>query len=99
MKIKELFENNLYHFIGTCVNSFDEDGECNFSNYRDVTDFAQAEESAESITKEKFYSMANVNGLNIIKIFGKNPQFLYDKENDVLMAYNSKTDIHYFFVK
>lgn len=93
---------STYQFSGTCVNSFDEDGSCTaFDNYNDVTDFAQAEENAEEISKQQFDKLVGQQELNNVpKIKNKkNLVYLHDKENDVVMAYDQTADVHYFFIK
>lgn len=96
MRFKEFItENQQYYFIGTCVNSFDKDGECSFRNYRDTTDFAQGEEDADEISKEEFDKHCKTSTIKL----GKKLKYLYDKENDVYMIYDENKDVHYFWVK
>jgi hypothetical protein len=94
MRVKEIIGESA-SFVGTCVNSFDEDGYCTVPElgYNDVTDFAQAEENSIKITKDEFIRHVSV-PKNLIT---KNSIFLFDRENQVFMLYDSKTDIHYFF--
>ena len=84
------------HLVGTCVNSFDEDGNCTINQlpYKDTTHFAQAEENATQINKDQF--MQNVNVPDNLKNI--NAIYLHDKDNDVYMLYNDQKDVHYFFV-
>ena len=93
---KYLEENgSKYSFVGTCVNSFDEDtGECFFDNYRDVSDFAVGEENSSKISKDEFIRMTEHH-----PSIDESDEFLFDEDHDVLMAYDSEKDVHYFFVK
>lgn len=50
-----IIENTGYSYVGNCVNSFDDDGECLIGIYNDVSDFASAEENALEITRDEFY--------------------------------------------
>jgi len=89
----KLFEiTKRYSLAGNCVNSFDDDS-CSFSNYVDVTDFAQGEENSIQINKEQFLNKINYNN-----VVDKCDIFLYDESHDCYIAYNSKKDIHYFFI-
>lgn len=95
---KALSEENKKHLVGTCVNSFDEDGECtNSVPYRDVSDFAVHEEEAEEITREEFLSKCEVPE-KLRKLLKKDTtEFMVDTKG-VYMLYDSNKDIHYFFI-
>jgi hypothetical protein len=96
MNTFQLFlENQKKQLVGTCVNSFDEDGNCTIPQlpYRDTTQFAQAEENATEITKDQFIN--NVNLPDNLKNI--NAIYLHDKDHDLYMLYNDQKDIHYFF--
>jgi hypothetical protein len=88
-------ESKKYNFVGTCVNSFDDDS-CTFYNYRDVSDFATGESNAKNVSKEVF--MSNVNWPDDIEL-SKRVEYLYDKSHDVYMVYDLDSDVHYFCVK
>ena len=91
-----LESQNKKQLVGTCVNSFDEDGHCDNINlpYRDTTQFAQSEENATEITKDQFINNVNLpDSLKYIKAI-----YLHDKDNDVYMLYDDQKDVHYFFV-
>jgi hypothetical protein len=92
---KLFLENQKKQLVGTCVNSFDEDGNCTINQlpYRDTTQFAQAEENATEITKDQFINNVNVPD-NLKNI---NAIYLHDKDHDLYMLYNDQKDIHYFF--
>lgn len=95
MKVKDLLvEQKRYHFVGTCVDSF-EDG-CTFRNYVDVNDFAVGEESATEISWSAFSRAVKV---PYYLRLGRDPKFLYDEDHDVYIAYDQDKDIHYFWVK
>ena len=90
-----------YHFVGTCVNSFDEEGNCivNQLPWSDVTEFAQDEEDHfKPITSEEF----NENVDNVSSVYkparGLRPLKFYSFKN-VLVLYDTVSDVHYFFVK
>lgn len=85
---------NNYYLAGTCVNSFDEDGNSLIKCFSDASDFAVKEENASEISEEKFKEYAT--GWEHLP--KGNYTYLYSKESDVLMAYNIDEDVHYFFV-
>jgi hypothetical protein len=98
-QFKSFIKEQKKSYVGNCVNSFDNDGECTSSlPYRDTTDFAQGEENAEEITKTKFDSEVDVPN-HLKKLHNsKHALYLHDKENDVHMLYDTKKDVHHFFV-
>jgi len=87
---------NKYNFVGTCVNSFDEDGECLISYFADTSDFAYQEENSKKISKETF--IKNVSDSSMIP---KNKEviFMITPNKNVIMAYDPLSDVHYFFGK
>jgi hypothetical protein len=92
-----IFENKKT-YAGNCINSFDENGEC-FGQvpYRDVTDFAQAEEKSKKISKEQFEKTATIPE-HLKKITkSKDTIYLHDKDNNVHMMYDADKDVHHFF--
>jgi len=97
ISFKQFLESqNKKHLVGTCVNSFEEDGNCTIPQlpYTDTTHFAQAEENATQITKDQFIN--NVNLPDNLKDI--NAIYLHDEDNDVYMLYDDQKDVHYFFV-
>lgn len=95
-------ESKKYFYIGNCTDSFDADsGECVTElGYTDVTQFAQSEEQAKEITKEKFLEVVPKDHLlEIIQDhnISNDLVYLYDRDNDVYMLYDNNKDIHYFF--
>jgi len=89
---KYLKEN--YVLVGNCKD-FDEDGYCMIGElpYSDVTNFAQAEESASEISAEEFHSAVG----DVIEV--AEPIYLYDSKYDVYMLYDDAEDVHYFYVR
>lgn len=96
MNLQEIIENS-YHYVGNCINSFDEDGYgCVVDNlFRDVIDFAQEEEESEEITKNKFLSLVDDTSM----LPTGNYIYLITKDQKIIMAYEYNSDVHYFFVK
>jgi hypothetical protein len=83
-------------YIGSCVDSFDEDGNSinNSFPYATVSEFACGEEDAKEITAEQFQDKA---------VFPKwvdtshEIYYLLDEWNGIFILYDSNKDIHYFF--
>jgi hypothetical protein len=101
MKIQQLFESEPQkkHFVGTCVNSFDSDGECVVPElgWANTSDFAVADESASKISREEFGNRVIIPPH--LQDLIKSPHMLYlEASNSVLMAHDTDSDIHYFFV-
>jgi hypothetical protein len=86
-------------FLGTCVNSFDEDGYCEVSGipYSDTTEFAQAEEQAVKISQQEFINKAGEIPNDLKMELSDNLVFLHDQDNNLFMVYDGDSDIHYFF--
>jgi len=84
-----------YTLAGTCVDSFDEHGESNLSCFSDVSDFAVKEENSVEIPEKRFKSITN----NWESLPNGSYTYLYNKESDVVMAYNEDSDVHYFFIR
>lgn len=83
-------------FVGTCVNSFDDDGYCEINElpYSDVTDFAVAEEEAIEISKNEFTASSNITKELAAELSN---DLIFLKADSVVMVYDNATDIHYFF--
>jgi len=96
LKINEI---KKYHYIGNCVNSFDENGYCTFPNFSDATEFAQAEEDAKEISQEQFNRAVEIPNSILNKIVDHQIIYLYAEPEDVYMAYDADDDIHYFFIR
>ena len=86
------------HFVGTCVNSFDEDGDCVLSElpWSQVSDFAFAGESAMRIAEAEFMAQAIVPKYVHEAISLHEIEYLRT-EDEVLMLYDISDDVHYFF--
>jgi len=92
----------MYYFVGSCTSSFDEDAECTIPElpYRDVVEFAQAEESYTTVSIKRFEDNVAIQAKAFEKLVGKkSTELLYDKENDIFIMYDGVKDIHYFFIR
>lgn len=90
--------NESANFVGTCVNSFDEDGECIIPGlYNDVSDFAVHEEEAKQISAADFAQAVGEINQELISHIGNEVVYLHDEDNDVYMIYDIDSDVHYFF--
>jgi hypothetical protein len=91
-------ENNLekYYYVGNCINSFDEDGDSLIDQFSDTSDFAWEEENANKISKEEFLNL-----VDNYSMLPKHNKFIYliTMSKHVLMVYDKKSDVHYFFAK
>ena len=86
--------DRLKYYEGSCVDSFDEDGDTvNNLPYQDVSEFALNEEDYVEIDKEKFY--ANVGG-NIPEV--QDAIYFQDMKNDIFILYDDMKDVHHFFI-
>jgi len=84
-------------FVGTCVNSFDADGDCIVPQlgWANVSDFANAEEYAKEISESTFIALAEMPNELTQELAGHSVKYLVSE--NVLMAYDDDKDIHYFF--
>lgn len=96
MKVKELLKEQ---YLGSCVNSFDKDGECLIDElpYTDATEFAQAEEQAVEIDEREFKHNFTVPIGIQQRLSAHEVKYLYDQRHDVYMIYDLDDDVHYFF--
>jgi hypothetical protein len=95
MKISEIYKKE---YVGNCVNSFDEDGECLIGIYDDVSDFANSEENSKEISNKDFINLVGeIPKYLKNKIKNHELSYLYDEDNDIAMIYDITKDIHYFF--
>ncbi len=99
MRLVEIEHHQKYHLVGTCVNSFDEDGDCTVDNlpWSNVTDFAHYDENATEITAKEFHQLAEIPHL-ITKIT-TNHNIKYLNSDGVLSLYDLDDDIHYFLIR
>lgn len=85
-------------FLGTCANSFDEDGECVVPGlYNDVSDFAVHEEEAVEISLDEFTTAVGNISPAVRGELGNDLAYLYDTDNEIYMIYDQDADVHYFF--
>jgi hypothetical protein len=86
------------HYIGSCVNSFDEDGDCIIDElpFSTVSDLAVAEENAKVINKNAFDETVTVP--ESIEHLTVGHEISYLVHDEVYMLYDLDSDIHYFFV-
>lgn len=96
MKINELIEQKK-HCVGTCVNSFDEDGNCIVTElpWDDASAFAVADEESKEISKEEFFKEVELSP-ELLKRLSKH-RVKFFVADGVYMIYDENTDIHYFF--
>lgn len=104
MKLKDILLEEQFNFVGTCVNSFDEDSgdvTCTKLPYRDVSDFANnwEDDDTKEETKLEFlkYCKVPVELQSILN--NKTTEFYFDGYKKVHLMYDVKNDIHYFFTK
>ena len=94
----QLHVNPGIDYVGNCIDSFDDDGECTnrYLPYSDTSSFAVAEESAIRISKDEFLSKASVPEI-LSKLVKRNKtEYLLDTKG-VYMIHDTNRDIHYFF--
>ena len=90
-------------YVGNCVNSFSEDGECinPYLPFSDVSDFAVKLEDAKQITRGKFFNNVCDSFFNNVcdSEFDCEPVYMVIADGDTFLfiAYNPETDIHFFF--
>ena len=87
-------------FVGTCVNSFDNDyGTCIIDQlpWRDISEFEYSLENADAISQEYFSMNANVSK-EIKQILRGHIKTYYLTKDNVWIIYDEDEDIHYFFV-
>jgi hypothetical protein len=88
-------EEHLYEYVGNDTTVFDETGECTEMElpFTNITVLASLLDTTETLPVEQFKTLVN-NDINIAHIVVSE---LYKFEN-VLIAYDRKAKIHYFFV-
>lgn len=101
-------QTTKYYYIGNCVSSFDDEGYCDLEHFYDVTDFAQQDENATTISKQQFDYMVDLSPeLDTIRQQYDTTYLKYD--NGLIVMYvepvwhnnnkDEETDIHYFFAQ
>lgn len=86
-------------FVGTCANSFDDDGVCLIPAlpWVDISAFALADEGADTVSREFFHMNVEVPADIKAKVAGHVKSYLLTHDH-VWMIYDEQDDIHYFFV-
>ncbi len=92
-----------YVYIGTCMNSFDEYGECMHGAFYDEEHFFNSWQTADEISKEEFWS--NIDPLSEmydeLKELESDPEYpaeyRYNPNDDVYFIFEGD-DTHYFFI-
>lgn len=86
-------------YVGTCVDSFDDDGNCIVDElpWSTVSDFARVEENAATVFEDKFLSVCDVPKSIYLSTQNSAIQCL-KSEDGVYMLYDEGSDVHYFFV-
>jgi len=84
-------------YLGTCVDSFDEDGESLIDIFRDVSNFACIEEESNEISVEDFMIATKKDMFDIENLSLNKKTYLESENKDVYMIYDEDKDIHYFF--
>lgn len=101
--LKESTEKS-YEYVGTCVNSFDEYGECVHNAFYDEQHFFNSWENAKKITKEEFWKHIDPESeeYNEVKELESDsdytPEYRYSEEDDVYFIFVGD-DTHYFFTR
>lgn len=82
-------------YVGNCITSFDEDGDCINSElpFTDVSDFAYQLEKSKQLTPDMFFEQVEDNTFD----FDCKLEFSVLEDMSVFIAYNDETDIHFFF--
>jgi hypothetical protein len=92
-----------YVYIGTCMNSFDEYGECLHDTFYDEEHFFNSWETSNEISKEEFWPNINPSSdkYDEVKELEFDPEYpaeyRYNEEDDVYFIFVGN-DTHYFFV-
>lgn len=109
IKLTDLLEEILpehkgeYVYIGTCMNSFDEYGECIHDAFYDEEHFFNSWGNANEISKEEFWSNIDPSSdkYDEVKELEADPEYpaeyRYNPDDDVYFIFVSD-DTHYFFV-
>ena len=92
-----------YIYIGTCMNSFDDWGECKHNAFYDEEHFFNSWENADEISKEEFWSNIDPSSdkYQEVKKYEADPEYTpeyrYSPEDDIYYIFIND-DTHYFFV-
>lgn len=83
-----------YVYIGTCMNSFDEYGECMHGAFYDEEHFFNSWQTADEISKEEFWS--NIDPLS--EMYDELKELESDPEYPAEYRYNPNDDVYFIFV-
>jgi hypothetical protein len=85
------------HYVGSCVDSFDDDGNCHLRElpWSTVSDFAVAIEHAQEIDKPAFLAVVTMPENLWKKV--KHHENRYLVADEVYMLHDETADVHYFF--
>lgn len=104
IKLSDISEpEGKYVYIGTCMNSFDEYGECIHDAFYDEEHFFNSWENADKISKEEFWSNIDPSSdkYDEVKELESDPEYpadyRYNPDDDVYFIFVSD-DTHYFFI-
>lgn len=86
-------------FAGTCVNCFDEDGDCRIDAlpWAHVSDFAADIETSEPLSRDEFLKAIPLDIEMFDGLEVENCNFGVTRKN-IVFAYDVNNDIHYLFV-
>ena len=89
-------EENKGFYLGSCVDSFDLEGNCLVDlPWSHVSDFAYAEENSQELTLTEF--LVGVSITEISGLIENNTVKYFQTPDDIFMIYDVDKDIHYFF--
>ena len=86
-------------YVGNCVNSFNDDGNCIIPKlpFETVSDFACSLEESTDISEKDFIQKVSFEqATNLGLQLGMSFEF-YKTDTDVFIMYSNADDIHYFF--
>lgn len=97
IKLKNLLiENHKKQFVGDCVGIID----CG-TLFNDATEMAQAIENSSKVDYQHFIENVNPDSFPddlITNINNRKNDFEFGMFEELLWAYDSDTDVHYFFI-
>ena len=87
------------HYVGSCKDSFDDDGDCIVRElpWSTVSDMAVADENATPTNKDNFLHAVSILGDVTQRVSGHDLSYSVT-EDGVYVLYDDTTDTHYFFV-
>ena len=87
------------HFVGTCIDSFDVDGNCVVPQlpFDTTSDLGYADENAVGMSKKEFLKNVELDPKMLKLVKSKKKVYLLRFKN-VMMIYDPEKDVHHFFV-